>query len=101
MAKHVFEMLDVKNTCSLPVSAIHEPSADWIDTKMAVIFLDIDGVLNRASRKAHSNDHVIAVDLLRRLKSLVSSTKAFVVLASTWRHEPGGVQKARENRNSV
>jgi hypothetical protein len=74
-------------------------SADRIhseDAKRAVIFLDIDGVLNRSNRKAHSDSHVVATDLLARLKSLVSSTDAFVVLASTWRHEPDGVQKARE-----
>jgi HAD domain in Swiss Army Knife RNA repair proteins len=66
------------------------------DPKRAIIFLDIDGVLNRSHRKARSNSHVVATDLLARLKSLVSSTDAFVVLASTWRHEPNGLQKARE-----
>ena len=61
-----------------------------------VIFLDIDGVLNRPCDKAVSKDHVVAAVLLARFESLVSSTDARVVLASTWRHEPDGLQKARE-----
>jgi hypothetical protein len=65
-------------------------------TQRPVIFLDIDGVLNRPSDKKHSEDHVVAADLLARFESLVSSSNARVVLASTWRHEPDGLQKARE-----
>jgi hypothetical protein len=65
-------------------------------TQRPVIFLDIDGVLNRPSDKKDSKDHVVATDLLARFESLVSSTHARVVLASTWRHEPDGLQKARE-----
>jgi hypothetical protein len=40
--------------------------------------------------------HVVETDLLGRLKSLVTSTNACVVLASTWRHEVDGTQKARK-----
>jgi hypothetical protein len=65
-------------------------------TQRPIIFLDIDGVLNRSSGYARSNDHVVEMDLLARLKSLVASTNVRVVLASTWRHEADGVQKARE-----
>jgi hypothetical protein len=60
-----------------------------------VIFLDIDGVLNRSSGGT-AKDHTVAMDLLNRFKSLLSSTNARVVLASTWRHEPNGLQKARD-----
>ena len=40
--------------------------------------------------------HVVAMDLLARFKSLVLAIDAYVVLASTWRHAAGGVEKARE-----
>jgi hypothetical protein len=60
-----------------------------------VIFLDIDGVLNRS--RAETKDHDIDVDLLGRLKLLAMSTHAFIVLASTWRHEPGGLQLAQDH----
>jgi hypothetical protein len=59
-----------------------------------VIFLDIDGVLNRSA--AESKDHTVDVNLLGRLHLLVDSTDAYIVLASTWRHEPGGLELARE-----
>jgi hypothetical protein len=65
-------------------------------TQRPVLFLDIDGVLNRPHDKAVSKEHVVARDLLARLKSLVSSTDAMVVMASTWRHEPDGLRKARQ-----
>lgn len=65
-------------------------------SQRAVIFLDIDGVLNRSSRSGPSKDHVVDTDLLAHFRSLVASTNSCVVLASTWRHEPAGVQKARD-----
>jgi HAD domain in Swiss Army Knife RNA repair proteins len=58
----------------------------------SVIFLDIDGVLNRGSS---DGEHRVDSDLLVRFQSLVSSTNARVVLASTWRHDPAGVADAR------
>jgi hypothetical protein len=61
-----------------------------------VIFLDVDGVLNRSLPTARSKKHVVAPELLARFKSLAASTNAYVVLTSTWRHEPGGIEKAKE-----
>lgn len=62
-----------------------------------VFFLDIDGVLNRASPSRTPPDrHGVGTELLNRFRELVLSTNASVVLASTWRHEPGGVRKARQ-----
>lgn len=62
---------------------------------MAVIFLDIDGVLNRADRKPSETARVVERDLLARFKALVRASKATVVLASTWRHNSEGLQDAR------
>ncbi len=61
-----------------------------------VIFLDIDGVLNRSNQNGGGNRHVVSTDLVNAFRSLISSTNARVVLASTWRHQAGGLQKARE-----
>jgi hypothetical protein len=58
-----------------------------------IIFL---GVLNRSSSLASATDHIVDLDLLGRLKSLVASTNACIVLASTWPHEADGARKARE-----
>lgn len=79
---------------SRPNTAAYPPR--WTATPRAIIFLDIDGVLNRSSRSGPSKSHVIEPDLLARFRSLVASTDPYVVLASTWRHEPGGVQEARD-----
>jgi Swiss Army Knife RNA repair-like protein len=62
---------------------------------MPVIFLDIDGVLNR-KRLLGSTPRVIDPDLLERFKLLVRNTGAYVVLASTWRHDAAGIAAARE-----
>ena len=58
----------------------------------AVIFLDIDGVLNRNTNgRQRGVDH----DLLARFRRLVTATNSRVVLASTWRHDPNGLADAR------
>src|SRR5579884_1900095 len=62
---------------------------------MPIIFLDIDGVLNRTGRINQAQRHSVDADLLARFKQLVRDTGAQVVLASTWRHEPAGLQRAR------
>ena len=62
---------------------------------MAVIFLDIDGVLNRTDRKPSKKARVVEPELLARFKELVDASGATVVLASTWRHDPGALQDAR------
>jgi hypothetical protein len=43
------------------------------DSKRAIIFLDIGGILNRTHKKAHSRNRVVATDLLARLKIPVLS----------------------------
>jgi hypothetical protein len=48
-----------------------------------VIFLDMDGVLNR---KAHSTHIRLDDDLVERLRGLVITTGACLVLTSCWRH---------------
>lgn len=62
---------------------------------MAVIFLDIDGVLNRTDRKPSRKARVVEPELLARLNELVRASDATVVLASTWRHNPEALQEAR------
>jgi HAD domain in Swiss Army Knife RNA repair proteins len=62
---------------------------------MAVIFLDIDGVLNRSDEKPSKKARVIAAELLARFKELVDASGATVVLASTWRHDPSALETAR------
>jgi HAD domain in Swiss Army Knife RNA repair proteins len=64
---------------------------------MKVIFLDIDGVLNtpstpRPTKESRTVDPV----LLDRLNKLLQETNAVVVLTSTWRHEPSGLESARQ-----
>jgi HAD domain in Swiss Army Knife RNA repair proteins len=63
---------------------------------MGVIFLDIDGVLNRTTRISTDRCRVVDADLLNRLKDLVSKTGAKLVLTSTWRHDQKGLQSARD-----
>lgn len=58
-----------------------------------VIFLDIDGVLNRTQSKS-AKRHVDR-DLLSRFERLVTITNSRVVLASTWRHNAEGLADAR------
>ena len=59
---------------------------------LPVIFLDIDGVLKRLGR---DRERRVDRDLLARLQRLVEQTNARVVLASTWRHDPKGLEDAR------
>ena len=62
---------------------------------MPIIFLDIDGVLNRTRFFKSTKPWSIDTALLKNLKQLISQTNAQVVLASTWRHEAGGITVAR------
>jgi hypothetical protein len=61
-----------------------------------VIFLDVDGVLNRAGAFKLKKQRTVDTDLLNNFKTVVSETGAQVVLASTWRHDPGGISDARQ-----
>jgi hypothetical protein len=56
------------------------------------LFLDVDGVLNKGATYADPEalkidgwPHVLDVDLLRRLKSVLTQSGASIVLSSTWR----------------
>jgi hypothetical protein len=78
-----------------------EAAAGWMldkvgtaQTPRPVIFLDIDGVLNRSGAK--SDEHTIDRTLLHRFKRLVAAVEARVVLVSTWRHEQGGERLAHD-----
>jgi hypothetical protein len=50
---------------------------------LRVIFLDIDGVLNRTKEATHIR---IDEDCVQRLKTLIEHTDAKVVLSTFWRH---------------
>jgi len=58
---------------------------------MKVIFLDMDGVLNRSSKQA------IDLDLVQNFKGILSQVDVKVVLASTWRQNPGNIQFIKTN----
>jgi HAD domain in Swiss Army Knife RNA repair proteins len=61
-----------------------------------VIFLDTDGVLNcNTTPNPRKFPYVIDGILLARFQELVRTTKAKVVLSSTWRVDPIGVLAAR------
>src|SRR5436190_2364203 len=65
-------------------------------SRMKVIFLDIDGVLNcKTTRNSRNLPYVVDPKLLRRFKRLLDRTGAKVVLASTWRYDPAGLFSAR------
>lgn len=52
---------------------------------MKVIFLDIDGVLNKNGRKMPEGTDALDDDLVKLLRGLVKSSGAYWVLSSTWR----------------
>src|SRR4051812_18579144 len=57
---------------------------------MKILFLDVDGVLNRVGTKERCPNGCIGVepDLCARLERVVSSTGCSIVLSSTWRLHP-------------
>lgn len=56
---------------------------------MKVIFTDVDGVLNEDSTPTRTKSRVIFIDeeKLLRLKRIVDTTGAKIVLSSTWRYD--------------
>jgi hypothetical protein len=61
-----------------------------------VIFLDIDGVLNTtATPNPRKLPYIVDKKMVRRLRQLVTKTRAKVVLISTWRYDPAGIFSAR------
>ena len=58
---------------------------------MKVLFLDIDGVVNRAgTRQRYRGFMGIDPFLASKVCKIIFDTDAAVVLTSTWRHIPGG-----------
>lgn len=54
---------------------------------MKIIFLDIDGVLNCRTSRSRCGKYIgIDTDKLLRLKKIVDSTGAKIVLVSTWKY---------------
>jgi hypothetical protein len=63
---------------------------------MKIIFLDIDGVLNsKKIRNPRKLPYVIEPRLRNRLLRLLDTSKAKVVLSSTWRYDPAGLFSAK------
>lgn len=58
---------------------------------MKVIFLDIDGVLNNEYSKTRAPSGVIGIDgdKVKRLRKIVESTGAKLVLTSSWKTDTG------------
>lgn len=68
-------------------------------TCSAVLFLDVDGVLN-ASGKTTQRFHGrlgICPDMMARLLRILRETGCKVVLSSTWRKHPEHIEHLREN----
>jgi hypothetical protein len=63
---------------------------------MKVVFLDIDGVLNRdRTPNPRKFPYIADKTLVRRLKKVLAYTHAKVVLSSTWRYDPVGLLAAK------
>lgn len=58
---------------------------------MKVIFLDIDGVLNNAYSKSRAPSGVVGIDAdkVKRLRKIVETTGAKLVLTSSWKTDNG------------
>jgi hypothetical protein len=66
------------------------------DSRMKIIFLDIDGVLNCDKTPNPRNfPYVVDKKLLARLNRLLERTRAKVVLSSSWRGDPVGLLAAK------
>lgn len=66
-----------------PVVDRNDATNDDRDSPRPVIFLDIDGVLNRTKHSTHIR---LDSDLVSRLRRLVEATDADLVLSTFWRH---------------
>jgi len=61
---------------------------------MKVLFLDIDGVLNRVGTREHFRGFMgIDPVLAFKVGKIILDTDAAVVLTSTWRHFQGGLEE--------
>lgn len=58
------------------------------ETKMKVIFLDVDGVLNSQDLFERCGEELVPIDEenIRYLKEIVDATGAQIVLSSSWRY---------------
>lgn len=71
-----------------PDRSLARPSAGRrILEPMRVLFLDVDGVLNRLSTIAALGCTGLEPDCLRLLRRILDATDARVVLSSTWRED--------------
>ncbi len=52
---------------------------------MKVVFLDIDGVLNRTGGDYSGKEHPLDIELIERMNRIAAATGAGGVLTSTWR----------------
>ena len=63
---------------------------------MKAIFLDIDGVLNcNKTPNPRHFPYIVDIALVQRLRQVLVSTGASVVLSSTWRYDPIGILAAK------
>lgn len=71
----------------LAAAAGHGELAEWLSASMpAVLFLDVDGVLNSQESRALDPSHMPSADALANLGHIVSTAGPLrVVLSSTWR----------------
>jgi hypothetical protein len=60
---------------------------------MKVIFLDIDGVLNTNSEIGKHGPNYVDPVKVDRIRQIISSTGASVVISSNWRYDMGSVYK--------
>lgn len=58
---------------------------------MKIIFLDMDGVMNRAMEGAFSADCIL------HFKKILANTDAKVVISSSWRKNPMALELIRQN----
>ena len=70
------------------------------DTFMKYIFLDIDGVLNNSRTKTRTPEGYVGISdgLTKRLRRIIQTTGAAVVLTSTWETAAEGEDQLYMNR---
>ena len=68
-------------------------------TCSAVLFLDVDGVLNASGKTTQRFHGLLGIcpDMMARLLRILRETGCKVVLSSTWRKHPEHVKHLREN----
>lgn len=80
-----------RGDCVAPETVVAgNPREGSLHTQRCFIFLDIDGVVHPASEPAVLNgiDGCFQPQCLERLKRIIDTTNALIVLSSTWREKP-------------